>query len=114
MSLLSAHDVEKNYGAHRVIAGVSVTLSDGERVGLVGNNGSGKTTLARVLGKIDPADVGTVMQRRGSRIGYLPQVPQLDESLTALEAASRGLERWQSVRHEYDLLSQKLAASGSG
>jgi len=114
MSLLSAHDVEKNYGAHRVIAGVSVTLSDGERVGLVGNNGSGKTTLARVLGKIDPADVGTVMQRRGSRIGYLPQVPQLDESLTAIEAASRGLERWQSVRHEYDLLSQKLAASGSG
>ncbi|HKO93145.1 MAG TPA: ABC-F family ATP-binding cassette domain-containing protein, partial [Polyangiaceae bacterium] len=114
MSLLSAHDVEKNYGAHRVIAGVSVTLSDGERVGLVGNNGSGKTTLARVIGKVDPADVGTVMQRRGSRIGYLPQVPQLDESLTAIEAASRGLERWQTVRHEYELLSQKLAvAAGS-
>src|SRR4029077_20956973 len=74
----------------------------------------GKTTLARVLGKIDPADVGTVMQRRGSRIGYLPQVPQLDESVNAIEAALRGLERWQTVRHEYDLLSQKLAASGSG
>jgi len=113
MSLLSAHDVEKSYGSHRVLAGISVTLASGERIGLVGNNGSGKTTLARVIGKIETPDVGDVMQRRGSRIGYLPQVPLLDESLTALQAASRGLEQWQTVRHEYDELSQRLGASGA-
>jgi len=92
MSLLSAHDVEKSYGSHRVLAGISVTLASGERIGLVGNNGSGKTTLARVIGKIETPDVGVVMQRRGSRIGYLPQVPLLDESLTALQAALRFVE----------------------
>jgi len=108
MSLLSAHDVEKSYGVHRVLAGISGTLASGERIGLVGNNGSGKSTLARVLGKIEQPDIGVVMQRRGSRIGFLPQVPVLDESLTALEAASRGLERWQTVRHEHELISQKL------
>src|SRR6185436_6711128 len=113
MSLLSAHDVEKSYGAHRVLAGVSVTLASGERIGLVGNNGSGKTTLARVIGKIEPSDIGVVMQRRGSRIGYLPQVPVLDESLTALQAASQGLESWQKVRHEHEQLSQKLGALGA-
>ena len=113
MSLLSAHDVEKSYGSHRVLAGVSVTLASGEHIGLVGNNGSGKTTLARVIGKVEPADVGVVMQRRGSRIGYLPQVPVLDESLTALQAASQGLESWQKVRHEYEQLSQKLEAQGA-
>jgi ABC transport system ATP-binding/permease protein len=113
MSLLSAHDIEKSYGAHRVLASVTATISPGERVGLVGNNGSGKTTLVRVLAKVDAPDVGVVMQRRGSRIGYLPQLPQLDESLTAIEAASRGLERWQTVRHEHELVSRRLDAEGA-
>ncbi|MEY2934610.1 MAG: transporter, ATP-binding protein [Pseudomonadota bacterium] len=112
MSLLSAHDIEKSYGAHRVLAGVTATLASGERVGLVGNNGSGKSTLVKVLAKVDTPDVGVVMQRRGSRTGYLPQLPELDESLTALQAASRGLESWQTVRHEHELLSRKLETEG--
>src|SRR5688572_18292975 len=71
MSLLSAHGIEKSYGPHRVLAGVAATVASGEHIGLVGNNGSGKTTLARVIGKLEPPDVGTVMQQKGSRIGYL-------------------------------------------
>jgi ATP-binding cassette subfamily F protein uup len=108
MSLLSAHGIEKSYGSHRVLGGVSVTVASGERVGLVGNNGSGKTTLARVVGKLEPPDVGTVMQQKGSRIGYLPQVPVLDEGLTVLEAALRGLEKWRSARLEHDEISRAL------
>jgi len=106
--LLSAHDVEKSYGAHRVLAGVSGTIASGERIGLVGNNGSGKSTLARVMGKLEPPDIGTVMQQRGIRIGYLPQVPELDESLTVIEAALQGLAAWQAARREYDAISRSL------
>src|SRR6187401_83067 len=101
MSLLSAHGIEKSYGAHRVLGGLSATIAPGERIGLVGNNGSGKSTLARVMGKLEPPDVGTVMQQRGCRIGFLHQVPTLDESLTALEAALAGLERWRAARAEH-------------
>jgi ATP-binding cassette subfamily F protein uup len=108
MSLLSAHGIEKSYGVHRVLAGVSVTIAAGERIGLVGNNGSGKSTLARVMGKLEPPDVGTVMQQKGSRIGYLPQVPELDEALTALEAALAGLDRWRAARSEHDRISRAL------
>jgi ATP-binding cassette subfamily F protein uup len=111
MSLLSAHGIEKSYGVHRVLAGVSATIAPGERVGLVGNNGSGKSTLARVLGKLEAPDVGTVMQQRGSRIGYLPQVPVLDESLTALEAALEGLDRWRAVRKQHDEISKQLGGA---
>jgi ATP-binding cassette subfamily F protein uup len=111
MSLLSAHGIEKSYGPHRVLADVSVTVASGERIGLVGNNGSGKTTLARVMGKLEPPDVGTVMQQRGSRIGYLPQLPVLDESLTALGAALQGLEAWQSARRAYDEISRTLGGA---
>ena len=96
---------------HRVIAGESVTIAPGERIALVGNNGSGKSTLARVLGRLEPPDVGTVMQQKGTRIGYLPQVPVLDESLTALEAALEGLDRWRSACREHDAISRALEAA---
>jgi ATP-binding cassette subfamily F protein uup len=113
MSLLSAHGIEKSYGVHRVLAGVSVTIAPGERIGLVGNNGSGKSTLARVMGKLEAPDVGTVMQQKGSRIGYLPQVPVLNESLTALEAALEGLDRWRAARREHEDISRNLSGSPS-
>jgi ABC transport system ATP-binding/permease protein len=111
MSLLSAHGIEKSYGNHRVLAGVSATIAAGERIGLVGNNGSGKSTLARVMGKLEPPDVGTVMQQKGSRIGYLPQAPVLDESLTAIEAALEGLDRWRSARRDHDAITRSLSGA---
>jgi ATP-binding cassette subfamily F protein uup len=114
MSLLSAQGIEKSYGPHRVLASVSVTIAPGERIGLVGNNGSGKSTLARILGRLEQPDVGVVMQQRNSRIGYLPQVPVLDERLTALDAALDGLDLWQAAKREYDAISKELAeASGA-
>jgi ATP-binding cassette subfamily F protein uup len=114
MSLLSAHGIEKSYGVHRVLAGVSVTIAQGERIGLVGNNGSGKSTLARVIGKLEAPDVGTVMQQRGSRIGYLPQVPVLDETLSALDAALGGLESWRAACREHDQISRSLGELAPG
>jgi ABC transport system ATP-binding/permease protein len=111
MSLLSAHGIEKSYGPHRVLSDVHVTIASGERIGLVGNNGSGKTTLARVVGKMELPDVGTVMQQKGSRIGYLPQLPVLDENDTVLSGALRGLENWQAACREYDEISRTLGGS---
>jgi ABC transport system ATP-binding/permease protein len=111
MSLLSAQGIEKSYGVHRVLAGVTATIAPGERIGLVGNNGSGKSTLARVLGRLEAPDVGTVMQQKGSRIGYLPQVPLIDEKLTALEAALEGLERWRAAVREHEGIGRALSAA---
>lgn len=111
MSLLSAHDLTKSYGAVTILNGVSVTLSRGERVGLVGNNGSGKSTLARILAGHEIADTGEVMQERGSRVGYLAQVPLLDESLTARQTAALGLREWSRVKEGYDRISERLATA---
>jgi len=57
--------------------GLSLTVSDGERVGVVGSNGSGKSTLLRLISGVDPAAVGTVRRGRGARVGFLEQVPEL-------------------------------------
>jgi ABC transport system ATP-binding/permease protein len=57
--------------------GLSLTVSDGDRIGIVGTNGAGKSTLLRILAGVDPPDEGQVRRGRGSRVGYLSQTPIL-------------------------------------
>jgi ATP-binding cassette subfamily F protein uup len=53
--------------------GLSVTLADGDRLGVVGINGTGKSTLLRALAGVGPVDEGVVRFGRGVRVGYLGQ-----------------------------------------
>jgi ATP-binding cassette subfamily F protein uup len=75
-----------------LFADVSVTLSDGDRLGVVGINGSGKSTLLRMLAReAEPSDGGVVRWGRGVRVGVLDQQPQLPAG-TVAQAVDRG---WQ-------------------
>jgi len=58
VTILTASGLTKSFGPHTVLAGVDLTVSTGERVGLVGANGSGKSTLARILAGQDVPDTG--------------------------------------------------------
>ncbi|MBN2465150.1 ATP-binding cassette domain-containing protein, partial [candidate division WOR-3 bacterium] len=57
---MNAHNICKSYGAQPVLAGVSFTVSSGDKVGLVGPNGSGKTTLLRIILREVEPDRGSV------------------------------------------------------
>ena len=60
-----------------LFADLSLTVSDGDRIGVVGINGSGKSTFLRMLaGDLEP-ESGVVRRGRGARIGFLPQAPVL-------------------------------------
>src|SRR5207244_2734345 len=63
----------KGYGPRPLFTDLSLDLRAGERVGLIGPNGSGKSTLLRLLAGLEEPDAGTRTQRRGGRIGYVPQ-----------------------------------------
>jgi len=56
---------------------LSLTVSDGDRVGVVGSNGAGKSTLLRTAAGLERPDQGRVLRGRGARVGYLDQVPEL-------------------------------------
>jgi macrolide transport system ATP-binding/permease protein len=72
--LLELNHVDKSYGAHDVLADVSLRLSAGEKVGLVGRNGGGKTTLLAIMAGEAPPDRGHVHRAPPAlRVGYLPQ-----------------------------------------
>jgi ATP-binding cassette subfamily F protein uup len=78
-----------------LFADVSLTVSDGDRIGIVGINGCGKSTLLRIIsGELTP-DTGVVRYGRNARIGVLPQQPALPDG-SVLDAVTAGLdEPWK-------------------
>jgi ABC-type multidrug transport system ATPase subunit len=78
--LLQARDLQKSFGRHKVLQGVSFSIQPGTLVGIVGENGAGKSTLLRILaGELRPGR-GEVI-RRGA-MGYCPQTIILNDTLT--------------------------------
>ncbi|MBK9137432.1 MAG: ABC-F family ATP-binding cassette domain-containing protein [Verrucomicrobia bacterium] len=86
--MLTLADVSKGYAGRTLFAGVSLTLTREDRVGLIGANGAGKSTLFSIILGQEPADTGEVTFQRGIRLGHLPQesAPAGDE--TVLELAT--------------------------
>lgn len=84
--LISCKDVHLEYPTRRVLAGVTLGVAEGDRVGIVGKNGDGKSTLLSVVtGALEP-DAGDVTMRRGTRVGVLGQKDALDDGATVGES----------------------------
>ena len=91
MILIDAEGLKASRPGRPLFEDVSITLSTGDRLGVVGLNGCGKSTLFRILsGELRP-DAGVVRTGRGARIGVLPQLPVLPEG-TVCDAVGGG---WQ-------------------
>src|SRR5215467_14235494 len=71
--LLSCSSLRKSFGARPLFEDLSLTLSEGERTGLIGPNGSGKTTLLEILAGNEPPDAGIRALRKQTRLAYVPQ-----------------------------------------
>src|SRR5690348_2660931 len=108
MSVLAALDVTKAFGERVLLAGASVTLQDGERVGVVGRNGAGKSTLAKILAGAETPDTGSVATRRGARVAYLAQEPDLDETRTVRASVEEGLHAWLAARDRYEAITARI------
>jgi ATP-binding cassette subfamily F protein uup len=81
-NLVSAEDLRQAYAGRVLLAGVSLGVADGDRIGVVGANGGGKTTLLRLLARGAEPDGGTVTHRLGLTVGLLDQADDLDPSTT--------------------------------
>ncbi|RKS20922.1 ATPase subunit of ABC transporter with duplicated ATPase domains [Arthrobacter sp. AG1021] len=80
--LLGGEALHLEYPTHVVFDSVTIGISDGDRIGLVGRNGEGKSSLLGMLsGKIEP-NSGRVTQRNGLRVGVLDQSDTLDSDST--------------------------------
>ncbi|MCK1796840.1 ABC-F family ATP-binding cassette domain-containing protein [Streptomyces sp. XM4193] len=82
VNLVNLEAVSKAYALRALLDGVSLGVSEGDRIGVVGRNGDGKTTLIQILAKAEAPDSGRVTHSGGLRLGSLSQRDSLDPAAT--------------------------------
>ena len=79
---LVAQGLARRIGDRYLFRNLSLSIAEGQRVGLIAQNGTGKTSLLNILAGMDAPDEGEVILRSGLRIGYLPQHVDFQEDDT--------------------------------
>src|SRR5678810_1103311 len=91
--LINAQQISKKFGLTPLFQNISFTVSEGDRIGLIGPNVSGKSTLLGILsGGIEP-DSGVVAVRRHTRLSYVIQESQFAAGETVRSVVMKALER---------------------
>jgi ATPase subunit of ABC transporter with duplicated ATPase domains len=84
--LLGAELVSLEFPTKTVFDAITVGVSEGDRIGIVGRNGDGKSTLIKILAKRMEPDSGRVTWRGGVRVGFLTQTDQIDSNISVAQA----------------------------
>lgn len=110
-NLINLERVSKSFGVRPLLDNVSLGISLGERVGIVGRNGDGKTTLLEVMTGIEEPDAGRVSRTRGIEVGYLHQGDELVDSHTVREAVLAGRQdhEWAADATTRQVVEELLA-----
>jgi ATP-binding cassette subfamily F protein uup len=94
-ALITVQNLEKSFGARRVLAGVGFAVHAGDRIAFVGVNGAGKSTLLKMiaddLGPEEQPDAGLITRRRDLALEYVAQEPRLDPAMTVADTLRAGL-----------------------
>jgi len=108
MSILTASNLSKFFGADEIFSGISVSIPAAARIAMVGPNGAGKTTLLRVLIGLDAPTDGAISLAKGTRTGYLPQNPELDGEQTVYQEMLAVFDHLRRLEHELSHLEHHL------
>lgn len=108
--ILTLKDLSKKYpGGKEVIKNLYLSFLPGAKIGVVGPNGAGKSTLLKIMGGIDTEFQGEVLRADGTRVGYLPQEPQLEPGLTVGENVLLAFKDIQAKVDRFNAIGLELA-----
>jgi ATP-binding cassette, subfamily F, member 3 len=110
--MLTTHHIYKTYGIQPILEDISFSISNNERLGLIGPNGCGKTTLMRILAGMEQPDSGTVVSTRPNlRIAYLAQGMEFEDGKTIQESLSLHPLSEEDLETEIASLASALASN---
>ena len=97
-NIVNLEEVSKAFDIKELLISVSLGVSEGERIGIVGRNGSGKSTLMKVMAEFEPPDSGRVTKSNSAKIGLLSQVDSANPESTVGEVVLGNTEKheWAS------------------
>jgi sulfate-transporting ATPase len=104
------HQVSKIVPPKRqILKDISLSFFPGAKIGVLGLNGSGKSTLLRIMAGVDTEFNGEARAQPDINIGYLPQEPQLDESLDVRGNVQQGVQEIIKLVDDFNAISDKFA-----
>jgi len=92
-----------------ILKDISLSFFPGAKIGVLGLNGAGKSTLLRIMAGVDKEIEGEAVPMKGIKIGYLPQEPQLDESLDVRGNVEKGIAEIKAVLDRFNEVSNAFA-----
>ena len=92
-----------------ILKDISLSFFPGAKIGVLGLNGAGKSTLLRIMAGMDTEINGEARPQPGIKIGYLPQEPELEETLTVRENVEKGIQEIIDLVNEFNAISDKFA-----
>ena len=108
--IFSLERLTKSYDAKKpVLNDVSLTFLEGAKIGVIGANGAGKSTLLRIMAGQDTEYDGVARSRDGLTVGYVPQEPKLEETMTVRENVEIAVQPIRDLLLEHDQLNERLA-----
>ena len=102
VSIASGTELCVKYGHHVILDNAKLSITEGERIGLVGRNGAGKSTALKIIAGVEEPDSGIVSIRRDVIVGYLPQDFDLDGEQTVLQNVLAGAAQVQALIDTYE------------
>ncbi|MBA2687482.1 MAG: energy-dependent translational throttle protein EttA [Gemmatimonadaceae bacterium] len=95
--------------SREILRGIWLSFYYGAKIGVLGSNGAGKSSLLRIMAGVDPDFQGEAWAREGTKIGYLPQVPELDETKNVKENVEVAVQSTRDLLKKFDDISMKFA-----
>ncbi|TCD10984.1 energy-dependent translational throttle protein EttA [Oricola cellulosilytica] len=96
--------LNKAYGSKKVLENIHLSFYPDAKIGILGPNGAGKSTVLRIMAGLDNEYTGEAWIAEGATRGYLPQEPQLDESLNVLGNVMEGVADKKAILDRYNEL----------
>jgi len=95
--------------SREILKGIYLAFYPGAKIGVLGGNGAGKSTLLRIMAGVDKDFLGDARPLPGTRIGFLPQEPQLDPSKDVRGNVMDGVREQQALLDQFNEISAKFA-----
>lgn len=108
MIVLSCRNIKKSYGIQDVLKDVTISINEGDKVGIIGPNGEGKSTLFKILSKNLAPDDGDIFVDKNKTIGYLSQHLNLNSKNTIYEEASSVFKNLIDLEEKIKTLEIKM------
>ena len=108
--VFSLINVTKQHEKKTILEDVNLSFFHGAHIGVIGANGSGKSSLLKILAGLDTEFMGECQIAKNTKIGFLPQEPELDTSKTVMQCVEEGVAGSKAILTRYDEICELLGS----